>query len=157
MSRELRCGSCGTKLLTYEGREREYGPMIRKCKKCGVWYLDPRYHELAVEGIPEDVFGIRQYLVAFVVGILIAWRGWYLFGVHQLGMPDQMQWLLPALFLALGVGICIAAIVEVVLIKTGIKRRKYQRMYEESCVRMRDRGYVLTLRKLGYPVPERFL
>ena len=157
MSIELKCGSCGKKLLSYEARERKYGPLIKTCKKCGAKYLDPRYHELAVDGIPEDVFGIPQYLVMVVIGILISWRGTYLFSVHQLGTPDEVQWLLPTLFLVFGIVLIIGGIVEIIRVKTGMMRKKYEKLYEESNQRMRyDREYVMELRRLGYPVPEQF-
>ena len=157
MSIELKCGSCGKKIMSYETRDRKYGYMIKNCKKCGAKYLDPRYHELAVEGIPEDVFGLPQYLVMLVAGILIGWRGWYLFGVHQLGTPAEIQWLLPSVFLLLGIGLAVGAVIEILRVKTGLMRKKYEKMYEESEQRMRyDREYVMELRRLGYPVPERF-
>lgn len=154
MSVEFKCPSCGKKLFTYEYRVKKYGEVLKTCKKCGEEYLDPRYHELAVEGIPEDEFRYSPYLIMIVIGGLLIWRGIHLFSRYQLGLPKEMQWLLPVLFIGLGIASIIGALISMLSIKTGRKRIKLDRMLEESKERMKDAGYVTTIRRLGYNVPD---
>ena len=153
MSIKFQCPGCGKTLFSYEPRYRKYGKIIHECKKCGTSYLDPRYHELAIEGIPGDEFRLFPYIFMFVTGGLIAWRGWHLLKVKQLGVPDAMQWLLPAAFLVLGAVLVIGSIVGVISIKTGLKHRKFEKMLEESKARMMDTRYTDKLRSLGYEIP----
>ena len=55
----LRCSECGKKLLEYDTASiKRYKSPIKECKKCGREYIDPRYHEIAAEGIPEDEFSV---------------------------------------------------------------------------------------------------
>ena len=156
MTCEFVCPACGKKLFSYEQGTRKYGCMIRECKKCKNKYIDPRYHEMAIEGIPDGVFRIPPYIGIFVIGVLLIWRAIYLFGVRQLGTPDNMQWLLPGLFLVMGIALIIGAIFEIIMIKTGGMAKKYERLYEESVQRMKDKEYTDILRRLGYRIPDAF-
>lgn len=156
MSIEFRCPSCGKKLFTFEQRTRKYGRIIQECKKCGAEYADPRYVELAIDGIPEDEFKVAPYLFMIVIGCLLIWRAKHLFGVHQLGVMEQMQWLLPTVFLLLGIAAIIGAIISIIMIKTGRRAKKLETLYQESIERMKDFGYVNKLRKFGYDIPDRF-
>ncbi len=150
MSLKFQCPSCGKTLFSYEPRTRKYGTIIHVCRKCGAEYMDPRYHELAIDGISEDEFRIFPYFFMLVIGGLIGWRGWHLLSVRQLGVPDMMQWLLPVVFLIIGAVLIIGSIIGIISIKTGIKRRKFEKMLEESQARMRDTRYTDKLRSMGY-------
>ena len=44
-----------------------------------------------------------------------------------------------------------------ILIKTGLKAKKLERLKNESEDRLRDRSYAETLRQLGYNVPDKYL
>jgi len=33
----------------------------KECKKCGAVYIDPRYYEMAIDGIPEDEY--KDYFI----------------------------------------------------------------------------------------------
>lgn len=154
MSVEFKCPSCGKKLFSYEQRIRKYGEILKECKKCGAEYLDPRYHELAVEGIPEDEFKYTPYLLMIVVGVLLIWRALHLLRVYQLGVPREIQWLLPVMFLMIGIAAIIGAVISMISIKTGRKKIKFEKLLEESKERMKDAGYVTTIRRLGYTIPE---
>ncbi len=156
MSIEFHCPSCNKKLFSYEARVRKYGKLTKECKKCGATYIDPRCHELAIDGIPQDEFGVVQYILAIVIGILIAWRGIHMFGMHQLGVANEIQWFLPTVFILIGIAAVIGGIYEIIAIKTGIKKKKFDKMYEESKARMRDSSYIYTLEKLGYNIPEEY-
>ena len=150
MSIKFQCPGCGKTLFSYEPRYRKYGKIIHECKKCGTSYLDPRYHELAIDGIPEDEFRPFPYIFMFVIGGLIAWRGWHLLSVKQLGVPGAMQWLLPTVFLIIGTALVIGSLIGLISIKTGLKRSKFEKMLEESKARMRDTRYTDKLRSMGY-------
>ncbi|MDE6750465.1 MAG: hypothetical protein K2K21_15615 [Lachnospiraceae bacterium] len=155
---EIRCKNCGKKLLKYEkSSTRKYKSPVKKCKKCGTKYADPRCHEIALEGIPEDTFNIPIYVIMVIIGALILYRGIHLFGVHQLGVPDAIQWLLPAFFSIIGVAMLIGSIVEIIAIKSGIKAKKYEKLRKESEERLSDKSYVYILQDLGYKVPEKYL
>lgn|GEM_PF-794678 len=150
MSYEMRCPSCGKKQFSYEARDRRFGKVTKECKHCGAVYLDPRYHELAVEGIPKDEFGIGQFLLVMAIGGLILWRGRALFDMHQLGTPDEMQKFLPIAFMVIGALCIIGGIFEIVSIKTGLKQKRFQKKLKESEERLQNGGYKYTLEKLGY-------
>ena len=156
MSLEFRCHTCGKKLFSYEARTRKYGEIIRKCGKCGVDYADPRYHELALDGIPEDEFGYLQYVLMIALGAFFIWRGLHLFGGRQLGVPEEIQWLMPSAFMLTGIAVIIAALIGIISVMTGAKRRRFDRLLRESEQRMKDPGYVYKLRKFGYNVPENY-
>lgn len=157
-SYEIRCRNCKKKLLTYSSSSyRKYKSPVKKCKKCGTVYADPRCHEIAIEGIPGDTFSVPSYMVMLVIGALICWRGIYLFGVRQLSVPDAVQWLLPALFTVSGAVMAIAAVAEIITIRTGIKGKRFDRLRRESEARLGDKNYAYLLRDLGYQVPEKYL
>ncbi|MCR5324615.1 MAG: hypothetical protein K6E85_15270 [Lachnospiraceae bacterium] len=156
MSINFQCPACGKKLFSYEPRYRKYGKIIHECKKCGANYLDPRYHELAIDGIPENEFQLFPYIFMLVIGALITWRGWHLLSVKQLGVPDALQWLLPVVFLIIGAALFIGAIIGIILIKTGCKRKKFEKELEGSKIRMKDMRYTNELQRLGYDVPAEY-
>ena len=155
---ELKCKGCGKKLLTYsQASLRKYESPLKSCPKCGMAYADPRCREIAVEGIPSDTFNIPAYVIMGVFGGLILYRGIHVLGMRQLGTPDQIQWLLPAMLILIGIILVAGGIIEVISITTGVKKRKYERLTEESEKRLADRNYAYTLKELGYDVPENYL
>lgn len=150
MAYKIKCNNCGKHLLTYEIYEKKYKSPLSICKKCGCEYIDPRCQELAVVGIPEQEFKISRTFIMLVIGILIVWRGKYLFGVRMLNTPDFIQWTLPMLILLLGLVFVVSSIVEFIRITSGSKRKKYEKLLEESQKRMLDENYVEKLKKYGY-------
>ena len=109
----IRCKHCDKRLLTYiENGFRKYKSPVKTCKKCGTKYADPRCHEIAVEGIPFDTFSIPSYVLMSILGILILYRGRYLFGMHALGMPGESQWLSPSLLVIFGAIMIIVGIIH---------------------------------------------
>ncbi len=156
MSIEFKCPSCGKKLFTYEYRIRKYGSPLKECKKCGSEYIDPRYYELALDGIPDDEFKITPYVFMMIIGGLIIWRGLYMFRMHQLGVAEEIQWLLPTVFTLLGIVLVIGSIAGMVSIKTGLHKKKIDRLMAESRARVSDMDYIRRLRKLGYKIDDGF-
>lgn len=150
MAYEMYCKNCSSKLLKYEKWERKYKSPISTCKKCGKEYLDPRCQELAVEGISKEEFKVSRDIVLLIIGGLIIWRGYYLSGMHILGTPDSMQWLVPTVVLLLGIAMLIVSVADAIGIITGLKRRKFEKLLKESQDRMNDENYVIKLKELGY-------
>lgn len=151
----LYCFECGKKLMTYDSTSfRRYKSPVKKCKKCGNLYIDPRCHELAIEGIPSDVFSVKSYIILSIFGILLLWRGIYLLSQVQLGVPDEVQWLMPAVIIIFGAVCIIVGIAEIISIKTGLKEKRYNRLYMASTERLKNVDYVNTLRNLGVDIPE---
>lgn len=157
MSRQLICGSCGKKLLTYETYTRKYGSPLKQCKKCGAQYIDPRFHEIAAEGMPEAEFSLGPCFGIMAIGGFVLWRGIHLTGFRELGAPEETQWFLPTVFIILGALMIIAGISEIIMIKCGAKEKKFKRLYDESRQRLSDKEYAHALVLNGYPVPEEFL
>ena len=151
----LYCSECGKKLMAYDSKSfRRYKSPVKKCKKCGNLYIDPRCHELAIEGIPSDVFSVKSYIFLIIFGILLLWRGVYLLNQIQLGVPHEIQWLMPGVLITLGAVYIIGGIAEIISVKTGLKEKKYNKLYVESAERLKDVDYVSTLRNLGINIPE---
>ena len=152
MSATFRCPTCNKKLFSYEPRFRKYGRLTNKCKNCGSVYIDPRFHELALEGIPADEFMLRSYIVLIVFGGLMIWRAIYLLGMRQLGLPDEMQWLMPAVIFIVGFILIIGGLVEIIGIKTGLKAKRFEEMLQQSKDRLKDSQYASQLRSFGYNI-----
>lgn len=150
MAYELRCKKCGRKLLSYEGYERKYGSPLKNCKGCGSEYIDPRFHELAIEGYPEHEFKKIYSIIMIAIGGLILWRGIYMFGMHQMGTPEEIQWVLPGVIALLGAAFIIGGIVDLIRVATGLKARKFEKLMNESRERMADENYTAKLTWLGY-------
>lgn len=68
-----------------------------------------------------------------------------------------MQWLLPAVFIIGGAVMAIGGIVGIIMIKTGKKAQRFERLRKESEARLKDRSYVYTLKGLGYNVLDNYL
>lgn len=151
----LYCSECEKKLMTYDSTSfKRYKSPVKKCKKCGKLYIDPRCHELAIEGIPSDVFSVKSYIILIIFGILLLWRGIYLLSQIQLGVPRETQWLMPAVIIIFGAVCIIGGIAEIISIKTGLKEKRYNRLCMESAERLKNADYVNTLRNLGVDIPE---
>lgn len=154
----LKCKNCNKKLMTYiPPSSRKYKSPLKTCKKCGTEYLDPRCHEIAAEGLPPDTYSITSNVIMGIVGGLILWRGLYLFTVHQLGTSENIQWLYHTTFTVMGIFCILFAIYQIIIILTGIKRKKFEKLRQESEERLQDYNYAKTLVSLGYSVPEEYL
>lgn len=144
------CKYCNKKLYTYSQVSfRGYKSLVKECPKCRNQYIDYRCHELALEGIPQDKFEIKNLIIIFIVGLLIAYRGYYLTGRQQINVLDSMQWILPAYFIFWGAGMVLYAIFDAVRIAMGTKKKHYERMLEDSKKRLEDREYLATLAHFG--------
>lgn len=152
-----RCPECGKKFFYYDERQFRYGSPVRECRKCGSQYIDRRYHEIAIEGIPSDQMSKKSYLIMMVIGALILWRGIHLVQYRPLGGSEVTRWFLPVVFIIMGAVMIIGGIIEIIMISNGSKAMKFEKIKSESEERLRDRSYAWTLKQEGYNVPEQFL
>lgn len=72
--------------------------------------------------------------------------------MRQLGLPDEMQWLMPAVIFVVGAVLIIGGIVEIIGIKTGLKAKRFEKMMQQSKDRLKDSQYTSQLRSLGYNI-----
>ena len=136
---------------------RKYESPIKNCPKCGIKYADPRCHEIAIEGIPRGEFSVPAYMIFTIIGVLILYRGVYLFGMKQIGTPLEVQWVLPTALIIFGIIMIVYGVVEIIAIWSGIKAKKYDALRKESEERLRDKSYVYILQDFGYIIPEKYL
>ena len=153
----LKCTRCGNTLAVYGLGISRYQSPVKKCRKCGAIYADPRCHELAVEGIPADCFRMTGGVAFGIFGAFLLYRGIYLLPYHLAGVPASIKWYAPHLLIAFGAACLAVGLLEVIAIKSGWKRRIFNRRSAESEQRLRDKEYAYLLKKLGYPVPEQYL
>ena len=64
---------------------------------------------------------------------------------------------MPGVIVLIGVILLVGGMVEVISILTGIKKKKYDRLTEESKERLKDREYAKTLYGLGYFIPQEYM
>lgn len=158
MSKKVKCSQCGKTLLSYDNYHfRQYKSPVKHCKKCGNIYADPRCHEIMTEGIPADTFSYLSYFIMTIIGALIFYRGIVVSNQYQLNVPEQIQWLLPSIFIIGGLIMVIGGIWELIYIKTGLKEKKFKKLTLESHERLLNKEYAHTLSELGYNVPEKYL
>ncbi len=151
------CPECGHKFFVYEPAQRFYGSPIRTCKKCKMQYLDTRYHEMAIEGIPKKEISKWPSFVLMFLGAFLMYRGNHLWGMEQLGTPDFMQKVLPTLLLVTGGIFAVGGIYELYAVLSGKKVAKMQKMLAESEERLKNPAYAQELKAMGLPVPQQYL
>lgn len=151
------CPKCGKVQRECAANEYRYGVPIKTChnRKCGERYLDPFFHELAAEPPAPYAFSIKQKLVGmavlavvFVICFVIHW--------FEVTYTNAYYVAFPALMVGTAIGE-VALIVEIVLIQTGFKERRTERLRRESEDRLKNPVYARELAKLGYPVPKEYL
>jgi len=157
MEREIYCKSCGKKLLTYDEKKHvaKYESPAKKCSGCGEWYLDPRCHEIAVEGVPAGLYNVTPHIIMVLIGVLVAYRGCRGFGDSPLETISSGHWILPAVIIIVGLGLLIYGAVQALSIEKGTRRRHYETLRLESEARMMDKNYVELLKKLGYRMMDK--
>lgn len=155
---KIKCSKCGKKLASYIAGSKRYNKSpVKKCKRCGTIYRDPRYEELAIVGIPQDQFRITGYVIVIILGTLFLYRGIHLLPYHLVGIPAQVQWNMPLFFIIIGGILIFAGAMEILSIKIGWKRKMFERWMRDSEQRLSDKRYAYLLRSLGYEVPETYL
>ena len=65
----FRCPACRKFLFEYDSVVS--GKIVQKCPRCNVEYLDPRYFEPAIDGIPKGTFSKIPGVCATVIGLFL--------------------------------------------------------------------------------------
>ena len=152
---ELKCPYCGKIVATRAANQYRYGSPLKNCRFCKENYLDPFFHELAAEPPAPNVFDIKQKLfgMALFAGIFVFCFAFYWFEVTYMNIYHVM---FPALMVGTALGE-IGFVIEIILIKTGFKERRTERLRKESEERLKNPVYARELARLGYPVPREYL
>ena len=152
------CSNCGKKLLSYDPPGvQKYKSPVNQCPDCHTRYIDPRCHEIVIEGVPADKFSVKSHLFLVVIGALFLWRGIYLFGMKSIGTPEEIQWFMPSVICIAGMVMVFGGIFEVIYILSGKKQAKYDKLTMESDMRLQDKSYAYILQDFGYIVPDKYL
>ena len=149
------CPNCGKSLFYYNPREWRYGSPVRICKKCNKKYADSRYHEIAVDGISQDSMSIIPRIILIVIGALITYRGIYLLD-YRMSYMQSYNWSAYA-FIIIGVIMCCGAMADIIMILSGSKKKKLDKLENASIERLCNYEYAKELKDLGYDVPEQYL
>lgn len=151
------CPKCGKVQRECAANEYRYGVPIKTCqnRKCGERYLDPFFHELAAEPPAPAAFSVKQKLIGMAVFAAV-FAVSFAFHWFEITYEGSYHVAFPALMVGTAIGE-IALVIEIVLIKTGFKERRTERLRRESVERFGNPAYVRELKMLGYPVPEEYL
>lgn len=151
------CPHCGASIVGVNSNPNMvlYGSVVRKCQKCKEQYLDTRYQEYAITGIPENELSVMYDLkrigilaVFFIISTVI--------NLINIRHEGKYYIMLAVISVTSPLGI-IAMIIDMIRIKTGAKGRKLEKKRLESVARLQDPDYAMTLYEVGYPVPAEYL
>lgn len=144
------CPHCGNDLYNPTATYL-YGSPIRTCSRCGGTYIDKRYHEIAVEGVPEQtvteadkresrkqaLWSLLVAIVSFVLFIVIIGVGYIVY-------------ILPVVTV-----VSFGNMFKALRKSRGKLDRKKKKALEierqQSQKRMQDPQYAEELRRIGYP------
>lgn len=148
--------NCGKEALTgYLERQWSYGSPVKQCKKCGLTYLDKRFHEIEIEGFEPDALSVKRSGFAILMG-LAAVIGGALFIAGEIYMSGYYH--TGAVVLAfLGIVLIAWGIMDIIKIITGLKAKKLEKLRLESAARLSDKNYARLLAEQGYNVPQKYL
>ena len=144
------CPECGEvyERNSYAGRpskanRTEYGSPLKKCSKCGTYFKDDEYREIAVDGIRsvDTMLVSPSSIFVGIVGIVLC-LGALLSGAY-----------VPAIAFLVLFGISPA--MEALSYKK--RQAELEQKKAESEARLQDPGYALILKKMGYNVPDKYL
>lgn len=134
--------------------QSDFGSPIQTCKKCKGTYLDRRYHEIAIEGIGNTLSVKRSFKIALISLALFAAA--FLLNLVMVILQDKYS--VEMVFIqVLSLLMMLAAFIDAIMIKTGIKEKKLEKKRQESVKRLRNIEYARTLADFGYDVPEEYL
>lgn len=144
------CPFCGAKQTKTENRWC-YGSPVRKCDKCGNEFLDRRFTELAISGIPENQLSVKRGVMGMLWGLAFVLAGFLLSLMAG-------SWTIKSSVISIGGGLmALCFLADMISILTGNKLKKFEEIKNLSEERLSDHNYAKTLAELGYNVPEKFL
>jgi len=152
--RTEKCPHCGKDLGKYINAHL-YGSPIQTCDHCKQQHLDPRYHEIAIDGIrPEDLSAKGNGKVFFIALALfvvsVAANVFYYINLSRIKPAALFAMLL---FLAM----LIFSVVDTIRIKTGAKQKAMEKERLASIERLQNPEYARLLAEIGYNIPEEYL
>lgn len=148
-----KCPHCNTQYShkAYSGRPSKdnqtcYGSPLRRCQKCGNFFIDKDYREIAISGIRE-VDTQRVSTGTMVESAIPIIGSCIYFCIAQ----DGTRWAALIVFL-----ICVGSVVSEY---RGYDKRiaHLEQEKAESYRRMSNPQYAMMLKTLGYDVPDEFL
>lgn len=152
---ELKCPHCGKIVATRAANQYRYGSPLKNCRFCKENYLDPFFHELAAEPPAPNAFSVKHKLVGMAV-FAVMFAACFAFHWLEVTYENSYHPMFAWLMVILAVGEILFA-AEIILIKTGFKERRTERLRKESAERLKNPVYARELARLGYPVPAEFL
>ena len=146
------CPHCGKKAALYNENEYKYGSPIVQCSGCGKKYIDKRFHEIAIEGMPTGLMNTARYarfaligVVLSIVSLAVSFVMYKAFGRVDLRV---------AIFCPLFIIVSLFNVIELIKVKTGMKSKELEKQMEESKKRLQDPVYVAELEENGYTLPK---
>ena len=129
-----------------------YGSPIRRCKYCGMEYLDKRWREVALQGVDPRSENSTLYLVGTIFFGIITLVLLNIV-VKDLTVENYFAWDV-VMFMAIAVMGTIISIVMFIRIITGIEARTAAKYMAESERRLRNPEYANKLATMGYRIPD---
>lgn len=152
---EMHCPSCNKLVGTYAVGEYRYGSPLKVCPKCKTEYINPVFHEIEIDGIAPDAFDMKKLLLAMLLGVVFFIVS---AGIHYFEVTTKDYYHTVYIFMMLiSTVVFFFAIGNIIMIKTGFKAKRNERMRQESAKRLSDPDYARKLAELGYNVPEKYL
>lgn len=151
----VKCTNCGSTLsINAPGSAYFYGSPIRSCPKCGRQYLDKNYHEIEIDGIQKTDIS-NKGAAGLLIGSLAAA---VIFGVLFIFFLSRGRLHFGTLIATvISLLIFIFGLVDAIKIKSGSKQKELEKEHQQSILRLQNKEYAHTLKKLGYQVPEKYL
>lgn len=148
------CPGCGKTIPYMDNGGCYFGSPIQTCKKCGAEYLDPRFHEAAIEGV-GNTLSVKNALkrLALFAGCCAAS---VIVNLLDIWFENKYYPILNITAVAFG-AMTIYGIVDIIRIKTGSKAKSMEKKRLESAARLQDPEYAMKLYVSGYPVPPEYL
>lgn len=144
---ESKCPHCGSKNRATTNTWA-YDSPIRTCEFCREEFLEPKFREIAVEGLDPRTtnsgFYVKGGLITFILSVLILAYQIFKFGEISLTKISILS--------SISFIISILCFVISIRIRLGIEQRNSEKYIQESKQRMQDKKYVEKLRKYGYRI-----
>ncbi len=152
---EIHCPRCGKSVGTFVVGDYRYGCPLKVCPKCKSEYINPVFHEIEVDGISPDAFDMKRLLFGIIMGVVFFAVS---AGIHYYEVTTQDYYHTACIAIMIISAIAVFfAVGNIILIKTGFKAKRTERMRQESAERLSNPRYAVRLKELGYNVPDKYL
>ena len=151
----MQCPNCGADRGIATGNGTLYGSPMQTCPNCGKVYFDPRYREIAVDGLLDsDSKGkpdSKTALIAFIVGIAA-----FALTILLVATTGRLVFIFPIVgVLAIALGFKTTG--DNSKIRSGERAAELEKLRAESEARLQDPSYARLLQARGYAVPAQYL